>query len=75
MSYWLRCKDAHQLLSEKIDRPLARGEKLALSLHLAMCRSCQNFSGQMDLLHQAMRRWPEQKQSENPQKSTDKPES
>lgn len=75
MRYWLRCKDAHQLLSEKIDRPLARGEKLALSLHLAMCRSCQNFSGQMDLLHQAMRRWPEQKQSENTQKSTDKPES
>lgn len=71
MRYWLRCKDAHQLLSEKLDRPLARGEKLALSLHLAMCRSCQNFSGQMELLHQAMRRWPQQSETSADKKNND----
>jgi len=72
MRYWLRCKQAHQLMSEQQDRQLGRAETLALRMHLAICHSCQNFSGQMQLLRQAMRRWPEQADAG---KAEDQPES
>ncbi|WP_300452482.1 zf-HC2 domain-containing protein [Accumulibacter sp.] len=57
----LSCKEATRLMSEAQDRPLSRGEKLLLEMHLAMCRGCRNFRTQMDFLRlacrQFMRRW------------------
>ncbi len=70
MRYWLRCKQAHQLLSEQQDRELGKIEKVALRMHLAICHSCQNFSGQMTFLRQAMRNWPEQAEPEETKESS-----
>jgi hypothetical protein len=51
------CKEAHRLTSEGYDRRLTLAERLRLRAHLLLCAGCRNFSGQMRLLHGAMRRF------------------
>ncbi|WP_239692626.1 zf-HC2 domain-containing protein [Microbulbifer mangrovi] len=46
----MECKQATQLLSQRQERPLNRGEKFSLRLHLMLCKGCRNFAGQMDSL-------------------------
>jgi predicted anti-sigma-YlaC factor YlaD len=46
----MNCKEATQLLSEKLDRPLKAKEKVSLSFHTTICASCRNFSNQMEEL-------------------------
>ncbi len=46
----MNCKQATQLLSEKLDRPLNVKEKVALGVHTAICVSCRRFSHQMKIL-------------------------
>ena len=56
MRFFYTCKQAHQMLSEGMDRQLSVTERAQLKLHLRMCRSCSNFSGQMRLLREAMKK-------------------
>ena len=56
MRFLYTCKQAHQMLSEGLDRPLSLAERAHLKLHLSMCKSCTNFSQQMQTLRQAMRK-------------------
>jgi predicted anti-sigma-YlaC factor YlaD len=51
------CREVHRLTSESYDRELTLTERLRLRVHLALCGGCRNFSGQMRLLHGAMRRF------------------
>ncbi|WP_458768702.1 zf-HC2 domain-containing protein [Vibrio sp. RC27] len=44
----LSCKEATQLLSERLERPLDAKEKVALTLHTAMCPGCRRFGNQME---------------------------
>ncbi|AEF53262.1 zf-HC2 domain-containing protein [Marinomonas posidonica] len=44
----MNCKEATQLLSEKLDRPLATKEKVLLGVHTAICSSCKQFGKQME---------------------------
>lgn len=53
----LSCKEVTHLLSQAQDRRLSLAERLSLRLHLAICRGCSNFSGQMDFLRRACRRY------------------
>jgi hypothetical protein len=53
----LSCKDATRLLSQAQDRQLGVSERMALELHLLMCRGCTNFGKQMDFLRQACRQY------------------
>ncbi|MBD5770766.1 zf-HC2 domain-containing protein [Marinomonas colpomeniae] len=46
----MNCKEATQLLSEKLDRPLGTKEKVALGFHTTICVSCRNFAHQMEEL-------------------------
>ena len=46
----LNCYDATRLMSEKLDRPLGRLEKLNLRLHLFICKSCGHFDDHMQHL-------------------------
>ncbi|MFZ6744735.1 zf-HC2 domain-containing protein [Undibacterium sp. JH2W] len=55
MALFLACKHAHQLISEGMDRPLSLPERTKLKMHLAICRYCTGFNGQMSFLRQAMR--------------------
>ncbi|MDO8701955.1 MAG: zf-HC2 domain-containing protein [Undibacterium sp.] len=58
MRLLLNCKQAHQMVSEGLDRHLNFSERARLKLHLGMCRSCTNFNGQMQLLRKVMRHYP-----------------
>lgn len=55
---FLSCKQAHQLVSEGMDRQLNLTERTRLRMHLQMCDACTNFNGQMQLLRKAVRSFP-----------------
>jgi predicted anti-sigma-YlaC factor YlaD len=46
----MNCKQATQLMSEKLDRPLQTKEKVALGIHTTMCAPCRQFGLQMEEL-------------------------
>ena len=43
----LSCKEASQLASQALDRPISARERLALGFHLLICRFCRRFSRQL----------------------------
>jgi hypothetical protein len=51
----LSCKESARLLSQRMDRELAFGERVALRVHLAICRGCRNAGTQFEFLRQAVR--------------------
>ena len=53
----LSCKEATRLLSEAQDRKLDLPEKMQLEVHLAMCKGCRSFKGQMGFLREACKRY------------------
>jgi hypothetical protein len=52
----ITCRQAHRLLSERMDRPLGAGERFRLWLHLTVCDMCTRFSRHMGVLRAAARR-------------------
>ena len=62
----LSCKEVTQLVSEGLDRRLGFGERVALRVHLAICRSCTNFNRQMGFLRQAMKHLADAESPGNP---------
>ena len=55
----ISCKEASRLISQAQDRELSLGERVALRLHLAICRGCRAFSAQLAFLRAAVRRLAE----------------
>lgn len=55
----MKCKQASELLSQGLDRPLSAREKLGLRLHLLICSGCCNTRKQFAFLRQALRRHPD----------------
>lgn len=53
----LNCKDASQLCSEALDRPLGLRERLTLRMHLMMCSGCTQYDRQMAYLRTIARRY------------------
>ena len=51
----LSCKESARLLSQGLDRDLAFGERVALRVHLVICRGCRNASDQFNFLRSAVR--------------------
>jgi predicted anti-sigma-YlaC factor YlaD len=43
-------------MSQRQDRDLTVGEKLALRAHLAICAACRNFDEQLAFLRRAVKR-------------------
>ena len=50
----LSCKQASQVISQSLDRPLTMRERFALNLHLLICKYCKRFSQQLQTLRVAM---------------------
>ena len=50
----LNCKQASQIISQSLDRPLTLRERLALKFHLIICKYCKRFSQQLQTLRVAM---------------------
>jgi hypothetical protein len=51
----LSCKQASQIISQSLDRPLTMRERFALRLHLLICKYCKRFSQQLQTLRVALR--------------------
>ncbi|MFD1382683.1 zf-HC2 domain-containing protein [Rhodanobacter aciditrophus] len=56
----IRCIEATQLLSEKLDRPLSKKEKVNLGIHTAMCPACRQFGKHMLILRDVSQRYVSQ---------------
>ncbi|EGV35434.1 zf-HC2 domain-containing protein [Neisseria weaveri] len=56
----LKCKDACRLVSESQDRPLTKREKIALRLHLLICRYCKNYEKQLNFIREQTEKWRNQ---------------
>ena len=50
----LSCKETTRLVSQGLDRELAFGERVALRVHLAICKGCRNVYAQFRFLRQAV---------------------
>ena len=48
----IKCKQATQMLSEKLDRPLSAKEKVLLTLHTSICSPCRQFGEQMKIMRE-----------------------
>jgi len=55
----LRCREVSKLVSESMERDLPLRQRLAIRLHLMMCRLCSAFARQLRLLRRAARENPE----------------
>ncbi len=51
------CAESTRLMSAALERPLTRGERLALRWHLMMCGACRRCERQLDWLRQAATRY------------------
>ncbi|WP_417551721.1 zf-HC2 domain-containing protein [Marinomonas fungiae] len=56
----MKCTEATQLLSEKMDRPLSNKEKLNLGIHTAMCPACRQFGKHMLSLREISQQYVKQ---------------
>lgn len=46
----LTCKQASQLVSQSLDRPLSWSERVQLRFHLFICNACNRFKQQLNQL-------------------------
>jgi hypothetical protein len=51
------CKEAAALMIAREDRPLPPVERVALRLHLAICKACPVFERQLLTMRNAFTRW------------------
>ena len=52
----LTCKQASQLISQSLDRPLSWSSRLQLRFHLVICDACTRFKQQLNQLRSAVQR-------------------
>ncbi|WP_428422522.1 zf-HC2 domain-containing protein [Methylibium sp.] len=59
MTMFLRrtCREASLLLTSRLDRQLPLADRIALRLHLAVCKACPVFDRQVKLMSRAMGKW------------------
>ncbi len=50
----MSCEHVSRLVSTSKDRPLSMGERLKVTMHLAICRHCTRFEEQQRLLKGAI---------------------
>jgi hypothetical protein len=51
----LTCKDVSKLVSESLDRKLPLRQRMAVRLHIMMCRMCRAYQKQTLLLRNAVK--------------------
>lgn len=61
----LNCKQTSQLISQSLDRSLTLRERLALQLHLLICKYCKQFSQHMQTLRVALKHMTSSIESDN----------
>jgi predicted anti-sigma-YlaC factor YlaD len=48
------CREVTQLISDGLDRQLPLAQRVAVRLHVMMCRSCAAYRRQLQALHRAL---------------------
>lgn len=51
----LTCDESSRLASDDLERPLGLAERIALRMHVLICKSCRRFRRQIHLLRKLMR--------------------
>ena len=52
----LTCKQASQIISQSLDNPLSRSDRMKLRFHLFICNACTRFNQQLRLIKDAVLR-------------------
>ncbi|MEW6118864.1 MAG: zf-HC2 domain-containing protein [Pseudomonadota bacterium] len=55
MKWMPTCRDTTELVSRAMDERLAFGERLAMRMHLAICRNCSRFAEQVQEMRRLFR--------------------
>ena len=55
----LSCRESSRLLSDGLDRTLSRTERIALRIHLVLCRRCHKFQGNLRFFRGLLHRMTE----------------
>jgi hypothetical protein len=55
MKFMLNCKEASQIISQSLDKPLLWSDRMKLKFHLLICDACTRFIQQMRLLTTAIK--------------------
>jgi hypothetical protein len=56
MKHWMfRCQDVSRKISQSLDEELPLGQRMAIRIHLMMCRYCALFYRQLVLLRKMSR--------------------
>lgn len=58
------CKQVTHLVLQAEDRALPLRERLAVRLHMLVCKACPRFADQVALMRSASRRWRQYSESE-----------
>lgn len=53
----LNCREATRLLSNRLEQPLSRKQRIALAIHTLMCNACRNFGRQARFLRRTAARF------------------
>ena len=56
MRFTLRCREASELASRRLDADLPTADRARLRLHLMVCASCRNVAEQLAFIRRAVRR-------------------
>jgi predicted anti-sigma-YlaC factor YlaD len=51
----LKCEESSRLLSAELDRPLRPAERIALRMHLFVCRACRHARGAFARIQDVLR--------------------
>ena len=62
----LSCKEVTRLISEAMDRKLPFGQRMAVRLHLFMCRFCSRYRRQMVWMRETMHHYLEEIEPSEP---------
>jgi len=62
----LTCKDVSKLVSDSLDRTLPLRQRIAVRLHLMMCRMCRAYQKQTLLLRNAVKTYARSLDKQDP---------
>ena len=67
----INCKEASQLVSQAMDKPLGWRQRFDLWVHLAVCGMCRQFMKQLRLMRATLQRMVNQAENDPSVKLTD----
>lgn len=62
----ISCREAAALMLAREDRPLDWSERVALRVHLAICKACPRFEHQVLVMRNALSHWRHYRDAETP---------